>query len=91
MSQALLHVLDLIISLLSDLSHHGALLVVELSQFLLLRTLMLNLLIFKLVGDLLEALGGKLIRSGEVTLVLLLATGFSVFIAAKHHVLEGAS
>ena len=91
MSQALLHVLDLIISLLSDLSHHGALLVVELSQFLLLRTLMLNLLIFKLVGDLLEALGGKLIRSGEVTLVLLLTTGFSVFIAAKHHVLEGAS
>ena len=90
MSQALLHVLDLIISLLSDLSHHGALLVVELSQFLLLRTLMLNLLIFKLVGDLLEALGGKLIRSREVTLVLLLATGFSVFIA-NHHVLEGAS
>ena len=89
MFQTLFHILDLIISFLCDFSHHEALFIVKLTKFLLLLALMLNLLIFKLVGDLFEALGGKLIRSREVTLVLL-ATRFSI-VVANYHLLKSTS
>lgn len=76
----------------SDLSHGSALLLVELSELLLLLPFMSNLLLLKLVGDLLEPLIHKLVNRGELPLVTssrLIGPTTGVIVSTRHlHLLQ---
>lgn len=90
MFEALLHVLDLVVGVLSYLGDLIASLLSKLPQFLFFLALILHLLFFVLRCYLLQSLVDKLINGGELSLEAACDITLTVIIisVANHHLLQ---
>ena len=90
------HHLDLLVGSFRDLGHSPSFLLVNRPELFLFLALMGNLLLFELIGDLLESLLYKLIDGSEVPLIATCCirglighrTGACVIVGAHLHLLE---